>query len=457
MDELAARLTALDGLSLLIGVVGGFLFAAVIYRFYGKNLRNTFERVSDEMKSSFKSLSSEALQDSQDSFLNLAKDKLDTQTQQHGSELESKKELIDQQLQQMSETLKTVPTELEKSQTKVTEVLDKSTDSLKESNQNYLNQLTEKTEMQTKEHSKELETKKELIDQRLTDMDVKLGKVEQLVQELQTDRKTQFSELGERLQTLATTTDYLQKALADNRARGKWGEDIAKSLLKHLGYMKGIDYEVQHTDERGGRPDFRFRLPNNLSLNMDVKFPLDNYEKFYNASSDTDKERYRKAFLSDVKGHVRDITGRNYINSKTVDCVLIFIPVEQIYSFIYEQDEEIIRSALQQKIIICSPLTLYSVLAVIHKASESFAFAERSREIFALLGEIKEEWQNHTEQMDKLEGNFKRVQNNFLRLRDNRVVDLDSKFERLSEVQKRTQLTEANEGDAPVQLPEETP
>ena len=69
MDDLAARLTALDGLSLLIGVVGGFLFAAVTYRFYGKNLRSTFEVILDEMKSSFKSLSSDALQKNQDSFL----------------------------------------------------------------------------------------------------------------------------------------------------------------------------------------------------------------------------------------------------------------------------------------------------------------------------------------------------------------------------------------------------
>ena len=352
----------------------------------------------------------------------------------------------------MSETLKTVPEELEKNQSKVTKVLDKSAEQIEKSNKSYLDQLTEKAEVQTKAHSKELESKKELIDQRLTDMDAKLGKVEQLVQELQTDRKAQYGALGQQLKSLTDTTESLQKALADNRARGKWGEDIAKSLLEHLGYIHGIDYEYQFTDERGGRPDFQFRLPNNLSLNMDVKFPLDNYNRFYNASSNNDKDRYRKDFLRDVRGHVKDVTGRNYINSKTVDCVLVFIPIEQIYSFIYEQDEGIIRTALQQKIIICSPLTLYTVLSVIHKASESFAFAEKSREIYELLNEIKTEWNNHTEQMRLLERHFNTVRNTFAKLKDDRVVNLDSKFDKLSDAQKRNQL---NGGDtASVEQPE---
>ena len=135
----------------------------------------------------------------------------------------------------MSETLKTVPTELEKNQKTVSEVLDKSTAQLKESNVNYLNQLTEKAETQSKEHNKELETKKELIDQKLTDMDVKLGKVEQLVQELQTDRKAQYGALGQQLQSLTTTANSLQKALADNRARGQWGERIAEDILAAVG------------------------------------------------------------------------------------------------------------------------------------------------------------------------------------------------------------------------------
>ena len=456
MDDLAARLTALDGLSLLIGVVGGFLFAAVTYRFYGKNLRSTFEAVLDEMKSSFKSLSSDALQDNQDSFLNLAKDKLDTQTQQHSTELDSKKELIDQQLKQMSETLKTVPTELEKNQTKVTEILDKSSDSLKESNQNYLNQLTEKSATQSKDHNKELETKKELIDQRLTDMGVKLGKVERLVQELQTDRKTQFGALGQQLQSLTTTTSSLQKALADNRERGRWGERIAEDILHWMGLMEGKHYDKQLTTSEGTRPDFTFHLSNDMDLNMDVKFPLDNYERYHSEENDKQRQEYSDKFLRDVNERVKEIQKRNYINAETVDCVLIFIPNEQVYRFIHEQDHTIIDNALRQKVILCSPLTLYIVLAVIRQAAQNFNIEQKSREIIAIVNEVRNQWGEYTKEMTTLGNHISRANNKFEELLGVRTRELDRRFNNIDGLLESNNLQPESTTRQP-QLPEETP
>ena len=285
------------------------------YRFYGKNFRNTFERLSDEMKqsyegardelkSSFKNLSSEALTSNQKEFLSLADRELDKKTEQHATELETKKELIDQQLQSDVEIhdgpLNTVPGSLEKNEKNVSEVIGKSADQLKESNQNYLNQLSEKAAAQTKAHNKELESKKELIDQRLTDMDVKLGKVEQLVQELQTDRKAQYSALGQQLQSLTTTTSSLQKALADNRARGQWGERMAEDMLQFMGLVEGVNYIKQSAIEAGARPDFTFIFPNQKSLNMDAKFPLDNYLRYVEAENDAERKEFSQKFLRDV-------------------------------------------------------------------------------------------------------------------------------------------------------------
>ena len=438
MDSFPALINGLHGLSVLLGLglglVFGFIFAMLTYRFYGKNFRNTFERLSDEMKKTFDSLSSEALNSNQERFLNLANDKFSAQTQQHSSELESKKELIDQQLQQMSETLKTVPTELEKSQSNVTQVLDKSTESLKESNQNYLDQLAEKSETQTKEHSKELENKKELIDQRLTDMDVKLGKVERLVQDLQTDRKTQYSALDEQLKSLTSTTTSLQNALADNQARGQWGERIAEDILKFLGFIEGRNYIRQTVTEDGKRPDFTFIMPNQLKLNMDVKFPLDNYLLYHEADSEKDRRDYSNKFLSDVKSRVSEIQNRGYISANTLDCVLIFIPNEQIYRFIHEQDHRVIDNALNQKVILCSPLTLYIVLAVIRQAAQNFNIEQKSREIVSIVEEIRYEWGKYSELMVGMEKNFATLNTKFSQLTGTRANALDRKFDKIEHI-----------------------
>lgn len=463
MDELATLVGNLDGLSLVIGTVIGALVAigymALSSRTIGKRVEQALEKqqseyagVSKELKSTFSSLSQEALANNQERFLNLANDKFADQSERHSSELDSKKELIDTQLQNMSETLKTVPTELEKNQNKVSEVLDKSAQQMQESNKSYLNQLTEKAETQSKEHSKELESKKELIDQRLTDMDTKLGKVEQLVQELQTDRKAQFGALGQQLQSLTSTTNSLQRALADNRARGQWGERMAEDMLNFMGLVEGVNYTKQSALDDGSRPDFTFRFPNQKSLNMDAKFPLDNYLRFIEADNDIERNEFSQKFLRDVNQRVNEIQKRGYIAAETLDCVLIFIPNEQVYRFIYEQDQRIIDNALSQKVIMCSPLTLYIVLAVIRQAAENFNIEQRSQEIVNVVNEIRNEWDKYTGQMDKLERRFKGMNDDFNALTGTRTRQMDRRFVKIDSFTQDTALHVG--GDTEPSLPQ---
>ena len=444
MDDLAATLSALDGLSLAIGVVIGFAAAMAFVWRSGRSMDKRFQDALEEQKSSFTSLSQEALTSSQESFLNLANDKFADQSKAHSGELENKKELIDTQLQSMAtamtETLDTVPTNLEKNQTKVVEALDKSTKDLKESNQSYLDQLTEKSATQTKTHNKELTSKKELIDQRLTDMDSKLGKVEKLVSDLQTDRKAQYGALDDQLKTLTQTTSHLQKALADNRARGQWGERMAEDMLNFMGLVEGVNYTKQSALDGGSRPDFTFRFPNQKSLNMDAKFPLDNYLRFIEADNDIERNDYSQKFLRDVNQRVNEIQKRGYIAAETLDCVLIFIPNEQVYRFIYEQDQRIIDSALRQKVIMCSPLTLYIVLAVIRQAAENFNIEQRSQEIINVVNDIRMEWDKYTGQMDKLERRFKGMNDDFNALTGTRTRQLDRKFVKIDNFTQDTAL-----------------
>ena len=457
MEELGALMGGLHGFSIAlglgIGLVCGFVFAMMTYRYYGKRFRNTFDQLSDDMKAAFKGLSSEALASSQQELVSLADRELGKKTEQHTTELESKKELIDSTLEHMSDTLKTVPTELEKNQKNVSEALGKSAELLKETNQNYLNQLTEKTETQTKEHTKELDSKKALIDQRLTDMDVKLGKVERLVQELQTDRKAQFGELGERLQNLTTTANSLQRALADNRARGQWGERMAEDMLNFMGLVEGVNYIKQGAVEAGTRPDFTFLFPNQKSLNMDAKFPLDNYLRYIEAENEAEKKDFSQKFLRDVNQRVAEIQKRDYIASGTLDCVLIFIPNEQIYRFIYEEDQGIIDNALKQKVIMCSPLTLYIVLAVIRQAAQNFNIEQRSQEIVDVVNDVRQEWDKYTGQMDKLERRFKGMHDDFHALTGTRTRQLDRKFVKIDNFTRSTEL-ELGEGVSARHLPE---
>ena len=285
---------------------------------------------------------------------------------------------------------------------------DLSMEVLKRSQENFMTLANERFGRATIQHTQELETKKQLIDQQLASMNLKLSEVTKLVNGFEEKSAERLGTLGNQLQQLNQTSTLLQRALADNRARGQWGERIAEDILKMLGFVEGINYVKQTTVSNGTdrkiRPDFTFRLPNGMSLNMDSKFPLTNYLQCLNADAQVDSDMYKRKFLTDIRGHVKTISSKDYVNDLqgTLDCVLMFIPNEQIYRFIHECDSELIDDALRQKVIICSPLTLFVVLAVVRQAIENFKLEQSSREILVFLNQFKQQWSKYVERMDDI-------------------------------------------------------
>ena len=82
--------------------------------------------------------------------------------------------------------------------------------------------------------------------------------------------------------------------------------------------------------------------------------------------------------------------------------MLLFIPNEQVYAFIQEQDRSILDDALRDKVVFCSPLTLFAVLAVIRQAVDNFQLSRTSHEILELLQGFEKQWDRFVDQMDKV-------------------------------------------------------
>ncbi|HET9728975.1 MAG TPA: DNA recombination protein RmuC, partial [Acidimicrobiia bacterium] len=177
----------------------------------------------------------------------------------------------------------------------------------------------------------------------------------------------------------------------------------------------GVNYRRQSTLAGAGRPDYTFLLPNGLVMHMDVKFPLDNYVRFLEATNDVERVKHRDQFLRDVRDRVKELTTRGYLDDvhQTVDCMLLFIPNEQVYGFVHEHDGTILDDALRHKIIVCSPLTLYAVLAVVRQAVDNFRLERTSHEILGLLQEFSLQWQKYTLQLEKVQQRFEGVAKEF--------------------------------------------
>jgi DNA recombination protein RmuC len=142
------------------------------------------------------------------------------------------------------------------------------------------------------------------------------------------------------------------------------------------------------------RPDYTFLMPNNLKINMDVKFPLENYRHYLDAVSEHDRKRFKDELIKNAKVMINQVTTRDYIDTSmnTVDYVIVFIPNEQVYSFINEADITLMDEALKKKVVLCSPVTLYAILAVIRQGIENFNLEQTASEILRLLGDFSKQW-----------------------------------------------------------------
>ena len=296
---------------------------------------------------------------------------------------------------------------------------------------------------------KDLENKKQLIDQTLGNMKTDLLKVENLMNTLEKDRENKFGELttqikqtAEQTGKLRESTDKLNIALSSSQARGKWGERMAEEVLKLAGFTDGINYVKQQKNEAGNKPDFTFTLPKNLKVNMDVKFPLDNYMAYLNAGSQVEKDNFEKKFLSDVRGRIKEVTTRDYINAEenTLDYVIVFIPNEQVFAFVNQKEPAIMDEALNKKVVLCSPLTLYALLVIMRQAIDNFKMEATAAEILKLLSAFGKQWDEYTGCYEKLGEKIEAAKEEFTKLVTTRKNKLDSVVIKIENLREKSHL-----------------
>ena len=161
--------------------------------------------------------------------------------------------------------------------------------------------------------------------------------------------------------------------------------------------------------------------------------------RYLDATSDVERERHRKEFLRDVRLRLKEVTSRDYLDpsNNTVDCVLLFIPNEQVYGFIHEQDRSLLDDALRQKVVFCSPLTLFAVLAVVRQAVDNFRLSQTSNEILALLAGFQKQWDKFVDQMDKVGRSLKSAGNAFEELEGVRRRGLERELDKIDAMRRR--------------------
>ena len=255
-------------------------------------------------------------------------------------------------------------------------------------------------------------------------------------------------------------TRNLISVLNNNQSRGQWAEFQVEDLLEIMDYKEGLHYQTQKRMSSGTIPDFTFYLPENKTINMDSKFPLTNYMEIAKLNRDLEDETLdelarkeitesirnkNKEFLDKaIKTKIDDTSSREgYISAEegTVDFVLMYIPLENLYHFLLTSEiganrTPVIQYAFSKKVILVSPQTLMAYLETIRHSMKLFSLQTDTKNILATHEKIKVEIRKFIESFDDVTKRLDQTVKSFEALKTTRVNKLEKSFEELDSVNK---------------------
>jgi len=185
----------------------------------------------------------------------------------------------------------------------------------------------------------------------------------------------------------------------DSKIQGNWGEMILEKVLEGSGLKKGREFEVQVNlkGENGQRfqPDVIIRLPDKRDIIIDSKVSLTAYERLHSASSSQERKMALKEHADSVRRHFQKLSAKKYDELKgirTLDFVLMFVPIEAAYMILMEKAHYLFNEAYQQNIIIVSPASLMVSLRVIQDIWRTEQQNRNAREIASKAGGLYEKF-----------------------------------------------------------------
>ncbi|HLF67019.1 MAG TPA: DNA recombination protein RmuC [Gammaproteobacteria bacterium] len=191
----------------------------------------------------------------------------------------------------------------------------------------------------------------------------------------------------------------------ESKTQGIWGEMILERVLEKSGLVKDREYTVQmhlHNDQgRAYQPDVIVHLPENKDIIIDAKVSLNAYERFCSHKNESDQQAHVQA----LRNHIKILSDKDYqklVEIKTLDFVLMFIPIEGALSLAMQYDPELFSEALARNIVMVTPSTLLATLRTIENIWR-FEYQNRhAQQIATKAGDLYDKFVAFVEDLDDL-------------------------------------------------------
>ena len=251
--------------------------------------------------------------------------------------------------------------------------------------------LAQNNEQAKQQANQTLEAQQASLDQQtkllLQPLEARLTQLNQAVGSLHTnytEEKSAVEALRVQLTDLQTSTTSLREALKSPTARGSWGENQLRNVVRLAGMENYCDFTEQFTgseNDRLQRPDVVINLPTGGRIAVDSKAPLNSYLRMQDAAETSVKETELKNHAKDLRSHVKTLAEKKYwdqFGHDTPDFVVMFIPGEGFVADAMKADTLLLDDAMKSRVLIASPVNLLALLLTIAKGWQSHKLNEHA-------------------------------------------------------------------------------
>lgn len=219
----------------------------------------------------------------------------------------------------------------------------------------------------------DFEARQQAITGLLQPVQTGLAAMQTQVQSLATDRATAEATLANQIQHLVQAqaglqaeTGKLATALRKPEVKGQWGELQLRNVIEFAGMTEHSDFELQgslEAEDGKFRPDLLVHLPGGKRLAVDAKVTSRAYLEALEVEGQAREERLN-AVASQVRAQVKNLGDKRYYDAlpESPDFVVLFLPLEALFSTALQRDPELLNYALEQHVILASPTTLVALL-----------------------------------------------------------------------------------------------